>query len=233
MSKHAGNRSGISKIVRQSGCETPRLVPPRPSCMGMQRPGLPHHASPDPSPHTDRGQTVLRRRESRVPNLGENREETVLRFGELREDGCFQHCRASSHTLAIVIGHSPRQLPTAQSARPGDGAKRLLAMARLSAARSTSDSHSTDSVSSPLPEMKIPCEDTYMPSLHAGSAWRNAITLQGTTQGRERDRARAAAHRLRATTGRRRQRRGSEAERRSRRATRSLHTVTIKSRPVS
>lgn len=93
--------------------------------MGMQRPELPHHASPDPSPHSDRGRKVWHRRESRVPNLWENREETVLRFGELLEDECLQRRRASTQTLAIVIGHSPRQLPTAQSARPGDGAKRL------------------------------------------------------------------------------------------------------------
>ncbi len=99
-------------------------------------------------PTPTRGRNVWHRQESRVPNLGENQERIALRFGELREDGCLQRRRASTQTLAIVIGHSPRQLPTAQSARLGDGAKRLLAMACFSAARSTSDGYSTDSVSS-------------------------------------------------------------------------------------
>ncbi len=104
-------------VCRMPECETPRLVPSRLSHMGMQRPKLAHYASPDPSPYTDRGRNVWHRRSSRVPNLGENREETVLRSSELREDECLQRRRASTQTLAIVIGYSPRQLSTEHSAR--------------------------------------------------------------------------------------------------------------------
>ena len=35
----------MSRIVRRSGCETPRLVPPKFSRMAMQRPEFPHDAS--------------------------------------------------------------------------------------------------------------------------------------------------------------------------------------------
>ena len=71
--------------------------------------------------------------------------------------------RAATQTLEIAIGHSPRKLPTAQSARLGVGAKRLLAMSRHSATRSASDSLSTNPVNSSLPGWKYLLRpDTYV-----------------------------------------------------------------------
>ena len=91
--------AGRSKIVRPSRCETPRPVLPQLSRLAMQHPEFPHYASPDPSPRRrrelrlvfrsrsgrapslrtpTRDRTVRRCRGSRVPNLGESREETVL-----------------------------------------------------------------------------------------------------------------------------------------------------------
>ena len=50
-----------------------------------------------------RGRNVWHRRGSRVPNLGENREGIVLRFGELPENGCLQRRRAASAIFAISL----------------------------------------------------------------------------------------------------------------------------------
>ena len=67
--------------------------------------------------------------------------------------------------------HWKRSSKSADSAvrSAGDGAKRLLVVARLSGARPALGSHSIEPISSPLPENTMPCEDTYMPELYAGS----------------------------------------------------------------
>ena len=48
-----------------------------------------------------RGRNVWRCHRLRLPNLGEKREEFVLRFGDLREDDCFQRRPAASTAFSI------------------------------------------------------------------------------------------------------------------------------------
>lgn len=49
-SPDGGDGVAVSKTVRRSGYRALRPAPPKPSRMGVQRPGFLHDASPDPSP---------------------------------------------------------------------------------------------------------------------------------------------------------------------------------------
>lgn len=72
--------------------------------MCVQRPQIPARriaGSVPAAPTRDR--TVKRRRGLRVPNFGENRQEFVLRFGELHEDGCLQRRPAASAVDSVQL----------------------------------------------------------------------------------------------------------------------------------
>jgi len=101
--------TGMSRIVRRSRCETLRLIPPRLSRIGMQRPDLPHdHPRSIPAAPT-RDRTVRRCCGLRVPNLGEKREEfcAVLR----------------RHTRRRMRSTPPRNRRCLQHPDPGGTAK--------------------------------------------------------------------------------------------------------------
>ena len=103
---------GRSKVARRSGCETPRRVPPRPSCtmhprglsvradMGPDRKALPRIARPQP---------------------GGEWEKFVPGLGELREDECRQRRPAAP---AVFNSRVPERrsetakVPPAPPARP-------------------------------------------------------------------------------------------------------------------
>ena len=185
MSKHAGIR------------RTSRIA-------FMQRPELLHHASPDPSPYTDARPECMAPPGIARPQPGGESRRNCAAFRRiarrwmppapprLNADTRDRHRPLSPPIADRAVRPVGRRRQTAPDHGPSFGRSiDLLTVTR------------SNSVSSPLPEKKMPRENTYMPSLHAGSAWRNAITLPGAPQGRGRDRARAAAPRLRVTRGRR------------------------------
>lgn len=87
-----GRCVGMSKIVRRSGYGTLRPVPPGISRIAFATHRIPTRRIPGSVPSAPtRSRNVWRCHGLRVPNLGGNREEFVLRFGELCEAESLQH----------------------------------------------------------------------------------------------------------------------------------------------
>ena len=115
---------GMSRILRRSGCETLRFVPLRLSRMAMQRPEFRTTYPWSVPTASTRSRNVRRCHGSRVPHLGENREEFVLWFGELREGGCCQRRPAASAVFSIQL---PEKWPGTAPVAPEPSAQGVTA----------------------------------------------------------------------------------------------------------
>ena len=115
---------GMCGTLRRSGCETLRLVPPRPSRMAcnVPNPRTTHPRSVPAAPTRDRN--VRRCRELRVLNLGENREEIAPRVGGFSEDGCRQRRPAAFAVVSVRLPEGARGTAPDGQVLPRDRARR-------------------------------------------------------------------------------------------------------------
>ena len=130
---------GRSKVARRSGCETPRRVPPRPSCtmhprglslsadMGPDRKALPRIARPQPGGEPGRNCVELRRtaraRMPSAPSRGHHRRQHPAPGGTARDRaGRSRVTAAPMWAQAVSRPPSRRATPPSPRSSSGDSA---------------------------------------------------------------------------------------------------------------